>query len=956
MDGRRDTAAAVVALLRARPARPPRSRHRLAQGRSPRASTSWRGSHRRSAADARRTRRPAPPRILGGQNPDGGFGAGRGYASDPLDTALALRALRRWSTRPTTPCAAAIAGLRTCQRVGGGWPAVVGRRSRRPSSPRPRSCWRCRTGPTQPPAQAALRSRWLAALLRAATPTGLRREPEHVLRHGARARRPSLRAGGSSRLVDPCDHLAAARPSSRRQLGRQPLRRRPSCWQRSAGRGAQPGRAPDSLVVDPPTRPAKARWSRIVAAAVRNTGRVGRASDRARLYDGHRASRLPLAGRPGACRSDPGESAPVASTSTPPTARATAPCTSWPTPRGQVSRVARGRQHGVARAPRRRAAPPDLVVQPADARRRALSAGGRRDGRRSSVTVRNPGERALEPSLLRVVRASPRLGGAIVVGGDACCPVLARSQRHRRRARGTRRARKASYALVRGRRRELRGAGVRRANNETSHARHVSRTGTLRPGADLELASLTASPASIRHLPQVAGESAPWCATWAATGALGASRCTTRTRPRGSPSPSFRLGIGPRSSASIVFTPSVTSPGDANVRGRGRPDGGPRGGRRGQQPRLGAGSSIRPTPSTSRSCRRTSPSLRRTSSPETWATRVDGDRPGPRNRRHVPVTACPCSSATPRPAAWRASASDTLALRPGECDPSRSPGRRRVAGDPLPLVVRADPFGPAARAVRGQQRRRRSVSACALPRSTEPGGHAAPTCHSIPTRRSKGRRGVVSARRAQSLRRAAAPVPPCASSAAIPTTGGAADRRGRDRRAWTPAPRRSRRSSGRVDVRGSQALFVVADAGRSRGVRRDGQPRLPAVRGLGLPDLVLAAADVRLDRRGTRAPASRSRSARTSATSAAQPSVGSHACAPSKAESDRGRSSASGPIPALAPGRVVTLVELPWTPASPPGESAARRSSSTRTTSCASRTRATTSPDGPSSCRTPTST
>lgn len=125
----RDTAAAVGALAAAgapgpawsrgvawlRPARPESLdfRARLAAALAPASLT----------ADERASRVAA---LLSAQNADGGFGAGPDFASDALDTALALRALRALDHPEDARLRLAVSALAGLANPDGGWPAVAG--------------------------------------------------------------------------------------------------------------------------------------------------------------------------------------------------------------------------------------------------------------------------------------------------------------------------------------------------------------------------------------------------------------------------------------------------------------------------------------------------------------------------------------------------------------------------------------------------------------------------------------------------------------------------------------------------------------------------------------------------------------------------------------------------------------------------------------------------------------
>ena len=129
----RDTSSAVQASLRAGAAGPAVQRgRRVAAGRSagePRLPGAGRHGARSGAALPPPTARRASARVLSSQNADGGFGAGRDFASDALDTALALRALKALQHPPDERVRRAVAALDVLGGPDGGWPAVPGARS-----------------------------------------------------------------------------------------------------------------------------------------------------------------------------------------------------------------------------------------------------------------------------------------------------------------------------------------------------------------------------------------------------------------------------------------------------------------------------------------------------------------------------------------------------------------------------------------------------------------------------------------------------------------------------------------------------------------------------------------------------------------------------------------------------------------------------------------------------------
>ena len=198
----RDTSSAVRALLRAGAAGPAAQRG-LAwlTGAQPesldfqaRAATAL-DPALLSAAD-RSTR---VSRVLGGQNPDGGFGAGRDFASDALDTALALRALKALGHAADDPVRRAVAALDGLGGPDGGWPAVPGGET---STVVTAEVLLALLDWSEVPGSSALRSRGLAALLARRNPDGGFGSSPSTPHASALALEVLLRAGGAADLVE----------------------------------------------------------------------------------------------------------------------------------------------------------------------------------------------------------------------------------------------------------------------------------------------------------------------------------------------------------------------------------------------------------------------------------------------------------------------------------------------------------------------------------------------------------------------------------------------------------------------------------------------------------------------------------------------------------------------------------------------------------------------------------
>jgi subtilase family serine protease/Tol biopolymer transport system component len=125
----RDTATAVLALASAGAAGPAAPRGLAWLQQSGPESVDFRARLAAALATGTLTAPDRATRVAGlfsSQNPDGGFGAGPDFASDALDTALALRALRALGQPEDARIRRAVAALAGLANADGGWPAVVG--------------------------------------------------------------------------------------------------------------------------------------------------------------------------------------------------------------------------------------------------------------------------------------------------------------------------------------------------------------------------------------------------------------------------------------------------------------------------------------------------------------------------------------------------------------------------------------------------------------------------------------------------------------------------------------------------------------------------------------------------------------------------------------------------------------------------------------------------------------
>jgi subtilase family serine protease/flagellar hook assembly protein FlgD len=283
----RDTAAAVRALSRAGATGPGWQRGQLWLQQVQPESVDFQARSGAALADAGSPGLDPPARVsrlLAAQNEDGGLGAGRDFASDPLDTALALRALRSLGHPPDSRVQAALSSLGALASPDGGWSAVPGDETSTVVTAEVLLAlleWR------DLPATAALQASGLAALIaRQNSDGGFGSSPSTPFASGL-ALDALLRAGAPSAVVDP---LTAWLEQSQRPDG---------SWGGSAFQtslvlaalsdalGANLVVPADSLVLAP--NPAHEGDIVRVTAHVRNAGRSTAPASMARLFDGSAA-------------------------------------------------------------------------------------------------------------------------------------------------------------------------------------------------------------------------------------------------------------------------------------------------------------------------------------------------------------------------------------------------------------------------------------------------------------------------------------------------------------------------------------------------------------------------------------------------------------------------------------------------------------------------------------------
>ena len=288
----RDTTAAVVALLRAKEGLPAAQRGiawlRAAQPGSldfqARVATALESL---ALPDPERAARLA--RVLGGQNPDGGFGAGADFASDALDTALALRALKALRHPEDARVRDAVAGLAALASADGGWAAVAGAET---STVVTAEVLLALQDWADVPGSAALQAQGLAALVARRNPDGGFGSSPSTPHASALALEVLLRSGAGSDLVDPVTAWLQQAQLADGSWASSPYQTALVVGALGQSLGPNLVVPADALVVSP----SPAREGEVVRAAarVRNAGRAAAPATVARLHDGDPASSVSL--------------------------------------------------------------------------------------------------------------------------------------------------------------------------------------------------------------------------------------------------------------------------------------------------------------------------------------------------------------------------------------------------------------------------------------------------------------------------------------------------------------------------------------------------------------------------------------------------------------------------------------------------------------------------------------
>jgi subtilase family serine protease/flagellar hook assembly protein FlgD len=830
--------------------------------------------------------------IVDAREPGGGFGFAPGFPSNALDTALALRALSRLGQPAGSTVRKAIAVLAAQQLPTGGWPVVAGGEASVAATAE--VLLALQDWGVLPEAQALIPAA-LSALIARRNPDGGFGESPSTPYGTALALQALLRASAPAETVN-----AAVAWLQARQLsdGSWDASRYETALVLAALRGGLAANlvVPADGLSFAPESPVMEGAIVHVRARVRNVGRRPSDATEVRLYDGA-----------------PGPGAAVADATLPPLesgaetlAEFDLPTTDRPgdrtfyvvaDPDGVVAE-AREDDNAASRAFKVKGRLPDLVIAAGDL---AVTPHPPEEGETVEVSMRvaNRGARPSPPGLVRVVRGDPRAGGALL--GQATLTALDAGQsvvvalpwdttgqlgRHALHALAD-----PVFAVVES----------NEANNEASL--FVDVTGPRPPGPDLAVALVTFAPPVLQALPTSVE-------VRAIVHNLGRdlveSAVALHEGSSETPAGQQIVSLAPRSSTTVVFSLTVTTPGSRSFTVRADPAG-----------------MVTETDETNNERTAVLVDPRNTVDLEVRPQDVSTAPPDVvvgqtlvvtatiRNRGTSPVIDVPvvlrhASGELARTAVTLSAGTSTVVTLSWETT---------LSGDAVPLVVAADPFG-----LLSEMSEENNVVALAVPISQSPLANLQVSGEDIefsPDPPREGEPAVVSA-----LVRNTSPVTTGAfivrfyrgrpGQGGVPLgeaalSGVAALSSGRVAFAWT-----------RVDVRGAQGVFVVVDA-------RDEIPeyneednhasRLFSV--LALPDLALTVGQVGLEPGYPRVgePVSIRAVVHNFGQQASPETVVSALAGEPGSDAEI----ATAALPSIPPGGSA-LVVLPWTPDPPPGQ------------------------------------
>ncbi len=832
--------------------------------------------------------------LLAWQNRDGGFGAGPGYQSDPLDTALAARALAALGWPGDVKVTRALVYLRATRQADGGWPAVPGGESSTVTTAQ--GLLALQDWADHPVVQPLLGPALAALLARRNADGGFGDGPSTPYA-GALALRGLLRGGAPSAAVDATVAWLQGAQLEDGSWGESPYQTALVLAALKGGVTPNLVVPPDSLVLTPPA-PREGQVVR-VGALVRNTGRRPAAPSRARLYDGDPADPAHAVADVPVGELQPGQEAAVAF-DYPTQDRAGQHTLYVVADADREVAEAREDDNAAARALTVSGRLPDLVLRTGDL---DVLPYPPQDGETVEVrvAVHNQGQRGAAPGLVRVYRGNPRLGGTVL--GSAPLPGLAQGASAVVSLAWDTTGAQGSHELFAVADPDYALDELDETNNETSLP--VTVTGPVPPDPDLEVARLALEPPVQTSIPQALG-------VRVLVRNLGREAVASSVRlsdDRSAPYGDLPVSLGPRSATTLVFSVSLASGGDRTFSAVADPDG--------TLPEPDEGnnqaSATLDDPGSTFDLEllagEVTPSSTDLTVGETLTVTALVH-----NRGTAPVNGLPLLlvHALPTPVELGRAFVD---IAPGGVTSAALSWNAGLVGDPLPLAVVADPFDllPELSEANNRVDFAVTVSASDLPNLATSGADV----QFVPDPPLEGAPALVRALVRNTGVVAAGPFAvefwrgdPDQGGLLIGTAALAGLEPGAQ-----AAPEVTWAT---VDVRGAQGLFVRVDpAGQVQEFDEGDNVGFRPFTSLGLPDLVLTAGDVSLEPGYPRAGEPVTVRARVR-NLGLQPSAAATLRA-FEGETNGGSTVAEVPLPALPPGELA-LLSFTWTPAAPAGE------------------------------------
>jgi subtilase family serine protease len=489
--------------------------------------------------------------LLALRNPDGGFGAGPGYQSDPLDTSFVLRALKALGHPGDGAVRAALTFLRDSAHPAGGWSAVAGGEVSTLATAHVLLALEDWAGLETAD---SLVGPALTALLARRNPDGGFGESPSTAYATGLVLQALLRAGAPQEIVDGAIGWLQSTQLADGSWSGSAHETALALGALKAGLGANLTVSEDGLVLDP-AQPDEGDVVQ-VTFFVRNTGRRPAPATKARLFDGDPSGSGVAVSDVGVPALGPGEQ--VTLSLRYPTADRAGNRTLYVVvdPDGEVAE-SKENDNTARRSLRVEGLLPDLTIRPGDL---TVTPHPPEEGETAqvSITVTNQGERPAPASLVRLYDGSPQTGGRLL--GQAPVPPLAIGESSAVVLPWDTTGAAGNHVLVAVANADY-GVQDRDPGND-SLSLMVPVLASL-PPVDLSTA-LTLSPAALSTLPQT-------IEVRAEVRNLGRDPVTTNVALYDSPPPSAALeerlmDLGPRSATTVVFTVTVDTSGNRTFR------------------------------------------------------------------------------------------------------------------------------------------------------------------------------------------------------------------------------------------------------------------------------------------------------------------------------------------------------------------------------------------------------